>query len=294
MSARCPMIGMLVLLAIAAMAGGPARAQPQGAEQPPAQAEPVAPADEEAARANAAAQARTPERIDIGLSKEVVEITSDFAGEALIIFGAIDNADTRVQRQGHYDIFVVLEGPRADLVTRRKARVFGIWMNVESQTFETAPQSYLIASTRFARDIAAGETLSRLALNVDDVRLRPSAAEPHVHDVDMFVSALRRLKRRAGLYQEFPGGVQFISQSLFRAELRLPANVPLGTHRAQAYLFRNGVLVAQTGAPVRIAKAGFEFAVSDFARNQPLYYGLAAVLLALIVGWLGRILFRRD
>ena len=50
----------------------------------------------------------------------------------------------------------------------------------------------------------------------------------------------------------------------------------------------------QTEAPLRIAKAGFEYAVSDFARTQSLYYGLTSVLLALFVGWLGRIVFRKD
>ena len=48
-------------------------------------------------------------------------------------------------------------------------------------------------------------------------------------------------------------GVRFISQSLFRAQLRLPANVPLGRHVARAYLFRQGLLVAQTQATLELA-----------------------------------------
>jgi hypothetical protein len=79
------------------------------------------------------AEPSLPERIEIGLSTETIAITSDFSGVDLTIFGAIDNIDPLVQRQGRYDVFVVLEGPSVDLVTRRKARVLGIWMNVDSQ-----------------------------------------------------------------------------------------------------------------------------------------------------------------
>lgn len=251
-------------------------------------------ANRAAAAANAAEQARIPERIEIGLSTEIIPVTSNFVGQSLTIFGAIDNVDPLVHRQGRYDIFVILEGPQADLVTRRKERVFGIWMNVESQAFDDTPQSYLVASTRLARDITSLDTLARLSLGVGHIRIQPGESGPRANDLQTFVSALRRLKAESGLYREFPGGVQFISQSLFRAELALPANVPLGLHRARAYLFRNGALVGQTEASLRIAKAGFEFAVSDFARNRSLLYGICAVLLALFIGWLGRIVFKRD
>lgn len=248
----------------------------------------------EAAAANAAEQARAPERIEIGLSLETIPITSDFTGETLTIFGAIDNIDPLIQRQGRYDIFVVLDGPRGDLVARRKGRVFGIWMNVESQTFRNAPQSYLIASTRPARDVTSAETLARLALTVPSVRLQPAPSRRTASEIETYVDALLRLKQEEGLYGVFSGGVQFISQSLFRAELRLPGNVPLGDHVARAFLFRNGEFVGQTSTSLQIAKAGFEYAVSDFARTRSLYYGLASVLLALFVGWLGRIVFKRD
>ena len=280
--ARLPAFALLVsILLHAASAGAQTGVPPDDATR-------------DAAAANAAEQARIPERIEIGLSTEVVPVTSSFAGQSLTIFGAIDNADPLVHRQGRYDIFVILEGPKADLVTRRKERVFGIWMNVESQTFDDAPQSYLIASTRLPRDITSLDTLARLSLGVGQIRITPDEDRPRASDLETFISALRRLKSEDGLYRAFPGGVQFISQSLFRAELALPANVPLGVHRARAYLFRNGALVGQTEDSLRIAKAGFEFALSDYARRQSLAYGFGAVLLALVIGWLGRVIFRRD
>ncbi len=273
------------LWAVPAVAQESAPAAPAAVEAP---AEPLPPPPV------AVEPQRLPERIEIGLSKETVEITSNFSGEALTIFGAVDNADPLIQRQGRYDIFLILEGPTADLVARRKGRVFGVWMTVENQPFDNLPLSYLIASTRLPQDITNLNALARLSLGVGQIRIQPDRDKPQSPQLDEFIAQVRALKERTGLYAEFTSGVRFVSQSLFRAELRLPTNVPLGNHRARAYLFRSGELVAQTEAPLRIAKAGLEFQISAFARNQSLAYGLLSVLAAFVIGWLGRILFRRD
>jgi len=276
-----------------------------GAPGKPAAVEAPADADKPAATADdagagvppdaSAAEPSLPERIEIGLSTETIAITSDFSGVDLTIFGAVDNIDPLIQRQGRYDVFVVLEGPQVNLVARRKGRVFGLWMNVDSQTFAGVPQSFLISSTRQPQDITDPETRARLSLGVNDIRLRPEGGDHNTNaDVKEFTEALRRLKERGELYQEFPSGVRFISQSLFRAQLRLPANVPLGHHVARAYLFRQGVLVAQTQAGLDIRKAGLEYQLFRFAQVHSLYYGLASVALALFIGWLGRVMFKKD
>ncbi len=70
--------------------------------------------------------------------------------------------------------------------------------------------------------------------------------------------------------------------------------MPVGTHRARAFLFRNGSFVTETSAPLAIMKSGFEQRIFEIAHRQSLLYGLFAVLLAITTGWLGRIIFRRD
>ncbi|MEM0900692.1 MAG: TIGR02186 family protein [Pseudomonadota bacterium] len=241
----------------------------------------------------AAAEVAPQERIEIGLSTESIPITANFSGEVLTIFGAIENIDPLVQRQGRYDVFVILEGPRTQLTTRRKGRVLGIWMNVEDRAFNSVPTSYLVASTRLPRDITNAETLGRLGLTAGAIRLSMSDGEAEP-GADQFVNATKNLKKRSRLYATFPASVRFVSQTLFRAQLALPANVPLGGHRVKAFLFNSGQLVAQTNANLRIEKAGLEFEVFRLAQDRPLIYGFASVLLALAVGWLGRIFFRKD
>lgn len=283
-AAAASLVFLLALLPLAVSAQEP---------DPKPAPEPVAPSVEPSPQA--ASGAELPERIEIGLSTEIIAITSDFSGVELTIFGAVDNIDPLIQRQGRYDVAVILEGPTSNLVTRRKERVLGIWMNVDSQAFINVPESFLIASTRPPQDMTDLGTMARLSLGVEQIRLRsyePDTADEA--DVLDFTQALRRLKEEGSLYEEFPAGVRFISQSLFRAQLRLPANVPLGRHTARAYLFRQGVLVAQTQSSLDIRKAGVEFQIYEAAQNRSLLYGMASVALAFLVGWLGRVMFRKD
>lgn len=243
---------------------------------------------------SAGAQEPAREDIEIGLSIDEVTITSGFAGTNLTIFGALDNPEPLISRRGRYDVIVVLEGPERPVVVRKKTRVLGVWINTQSVTFSRVPASYAVATTRVLQDITQDEVYKRLALGVDYIRFRPLESDVEPAAIEQFAAALRELKQKKGLYTMRVGGVQFLSQSLFRATLALGPNVPVGTHQARAYLFRNGVFVKQTSAPLAIKKAGFEQRVFEAAHEESLVYGLTAVALAMFTGWLGRLVFRRD
>jgi hypothetical protein len=43
-----------------------------------------------------------------------------------------------------------------------------------------------------------------------------------------------------------------------------------------------------------VVKIGFEQFIANSAREYGLLYGLATALMALTVGWLGSVVFRRD
>ncbi|MGB3500441.1 MAG: TIGR02186 family protein [Mesorhizobium sp.] len=237
---------------------------------------------------------QVPEAIQIGLSTDRVTITSDFSGADLTIFGAVDNADPQITRQGGYDIIVVLEGPARPVTVWRRARVLGVWVNAQSETFVDVPLSYSVATTRFFQDITDPASYKQLSLGAQNIYMRPEDAKRNPATVAEFTAALRDRKLATGLYVERIGGVQFLSQTLFRATLNLPADVPVGTHRARAFLFRGGQFVDETSSNLVIVKAGFEQSVYDAAHQNSMLYGFFAVALAMLTGWLGRILFRRD
>lgn len=234
------------------------------------------------------------ETIQIGLSTDVVELTADFSGQDLTIFGALENVDPLAARQGRYDVIVVLEGPSRPVVVRRKSRVLGMWINTRSEAFENVPVSYSLATTRMPQDITDTLSYKRLSLGADNIHLQPSDLEQGPVSIQEFTDALRERKKDANLYSANYGGVEFLSQSLFRARLKLAPSVPVGTHRARAFLFRGGQFIKESSAQLSIRKSGFEQWVSRTAQRHSFLYGLGAVGIAMATGWIGSIVFRRN
>ncbi|MDX8468157.1 TIGR02186 family protein [Mesorhizobium sp. VK23B] len=243
----------------------------------------------------AAAQAPpSAESIQIGLSTDAISITAGFSGADLTIFGSLENPDPLVARQGRYDVIVVLEGPARPVVVRRKDRVLGVWINLESETFENVPVSYSVATTRPLQDITEPNSYKQLSLGASNLYMQPAEPSDNPMTIEEFTSALRERKAATGLYSENVGGVQFLSQNLFRATVRLAPNIPVGTHKARAFLFKSGMFVKESSAQLEIRKSGFEQSIFRVAHDYSFLYGVFAVSLAMLTGWLGRIVFRKD
>lgn len=242
----------------------------------------------------AATQAINPEKIQIGLSTDMVVLTAGYSGEDLTIFGALENVDPLLARQGRYDVVVVLEGPSRMATVRRKDRVLGMWINTKSETFLNVPISYSLATTRMPQDITDPINYKRLSLGVSNLYLRPENPRQSPVTIQEFTDALRERKQASTLYSANYGGVHFLSSNLFRASLKLAPNVPVGTHKARAYLFRSGLFIGESSTELLILKSGFEQWIYRASRFHGFFYGLGAVALAVLVGWLGRLVFRRD
>ncbi len=233
------------------------------------------------------------EKLTVALSTPEVTINSNFTGTTVTVFGVIDRDARAVSGVGGYDIAVLLMGPRETVVARRKERIFGIWANAASETFQAAPSFYALSTSVNVEDLATPPVLERLQLGFDNIAYRygeRAADDPTVAD---FRAAFIRLKDGAGLYHQGVG-VSFIGSLIFRTTFYLPANIPVGSYTADAYLFSDRLLVARADDSLRVTKTGLEDTMSTFARNQSLLYGLICVALALITGWLGGVIFRRD
>lgn len=232
------------------------------------------------------------ETLQIGLSTDTVGIGSDFAGQPLTIFGALTNLDTQIQRQGRYDIVVVLQGPEAPITVHRKSRVMGMWMNTSSQQFDLVPESYLLTATRQIQDITDRKTFEQLSLGINGLVFEASRFRQAY--TEEFVTAVKDINKKNGRYSDGHGVVEFISPNLFRATLELPANVPIGKHKARAFLFKNGAFIRESSADLQIQKAGIEQQMFNFAHEQSALYGLIAIIIAMSIGWLGKLVFARD
>ncbi|MCM2472723.1 TIGR02186 family protein [Rhizobium sp. CG5] len=236
----------------------------------------------------------TKESLDIGTSTSEIAITSDFRGADLTVFGSLSNTDSLLLAIGQYDVVVTLEGPRTDATVRRKERLFGIWVNRLSMSFERVPESYSLAATRPVANISTPQLLSELGVGIDFLPLTPTGYFGNAVSLVDFRQAYRRLQQTHGLYQHDTNGVRFVSSSLFKATLRLPANIPDGVHVVHAYLFKSGEFIAEREMRLRVVKTGLEQTISQAAHQSPVIYGMFSVMLALITGWGASLIFRKD
>jgi uncharacterized protein (TIGR02186 family) len=236
------------------------------------------------------------ERLVTSLSNHRVMVTSNFTGEDLVLFGSVERDNATVPRRSGYDVVVTVTGPRENVRTRRKERVLGIWVNMESRAFIEVPSYLAVLSSKPVDAVADADTLRRLQVGLDNVLL-PQRIGPDVADVvheDPFRKAFVRLKKEHELYLDQPNGVTFLTPTLFRAGLPLPENVPFGTYDIDVKLFADGAVIARSTSALEIVKVGFEQFVADAARDHGLLYGLCTAMLALLTGWFASVVFRRD
>jgi uncharacterized protein (TIGR02186 family) len=236
------------------------------------------------------------ERIVASLSNHRVMVTSNFTGEELVLFGGIEQDSGSRPRRGGYDIVVTVAGPRQTVVTYRKARVLGIWVNADSRVLENAPAYLAELSNRPLDAITNAETLRRLQLGLDNVPL-PQRASVNIADAasdDPFRVAFIKIKSDLGLYREVSNGVTFLAPALFRASIPLPAEVAIGTYEVDVRLFADGAQIARAPSPFEVYKSGFEQVVTTAARDHGMLYGLATAMLAIVTGWFASVVFRRD
>jgi uncharacterized protein (TIGR02186 family) len=224
-----------------------------------------------------------------GLSQDSIEITSNYTGSTIVVFGAIERPTAGAAKR---DIVTIVRGPQAPMTVRKKDYVAAIWINNEQVTFYGMPTYYFAASTRPIDAIAGRELLDRYALGLK--RLEPSSVRAHTTVAEPFRLALIRRKQVQGLYAEIPNGVEFLSETLFRVRVPVPAEVARGEYTAEVYLFEGGNMISAQVTPFYIDQTGLERQLFNFAHEWPFIYGTSAVAIALMLGWLSSLLFRQS
>ena len=115
------------------------------------------------AAALAASPARA-ERLIASVSNHRVTVTPNYSGEELVLFGSVEKDAQTPASRTNYDLVVTVSGPRADMVTRRKERRFGIWINTDSRQFLKVPTYLALFSNRPFDAIASPEVQRRQQL----------------------------------------------------------------------------------------------------------------------------------
>jgi uncharacterized protein (TIGR02186 family) len=226
------------------------------------------------------------------LSNDNVEITSSFSGERLSFFGTIaPDAGSNALEPGPYHVVVTVLGPTQDRVAREMTHNFGVWLNTGEVRFADFPSYFHVLSSGRLTDITDVTTLTTNAI-LPEAHTISTGAEDWWNTA-IYGRELVRLMTEEGLFGVQENAVSFVAENVYSARLTLPSNAPPGPYLAISYVFRDGQIVARQSDSFAVRKIGFERFLALAAIQQPFFYGLICVVLALFTGWLGGVIFKR-
>jgi uncharacterized protein (TIGR02186 family) len=232
-----------------------------------------------------AQQVVAPPPLAAELSLRRIEVTTAFTGGEILVFGATERL---IHAEGD-QIVVLATGPNTSMVVRQKIEVLGFWINGPGARFNSIPSYWALAATSPVEELLLRDERAELRLGLDLVQLPQIGARG-----PQYREALRELKQRDGLWVDQVRPVEVAGGRLFSVRLPVPATVSTGPYRVQVMLVRGGRVTARQDLALEVVRVGTAASIAHVARNWPVLYGLASILLAALAGWLGSVLFRRS
>lgn len=221
------------------------------------------------------------------IAPDQISISSSYSGVSVVAFGVIETGQAKARP---YDVVVTVIGPRQSVVARRKERVTGVWINKGNRSFADIPSFLGVFANRPVDQIAGAATLREDRIGLKRVLFTGRETDEN----EPYLSNLLNIRVDEKLYSEQPRGVTFLSPTAFRVDIPLPQSVLIGDYEVEFKVYSNGVPVVKKTGTFNVAKVGVEEFVIAASTDYSLLYGLATTLMALFMGWLASIVFRKD
>ena len=233
--------------------------------------------------------AQAPLDLVIDTNERDVQINPGISGTRVVLFGATPT--------GKRDIMIEIVGPPKNQTMQEKRRFFGIWLGRGKSYYNNVPSYYNILSSGPFKDIADQENLNKLGLGIKNLPLgRAKIKHSTIKQIE-FDDRLRSEMHDKGQFLEKEGDIILRSGpgkvGLFRTEFLLPPNSLQGKYFVRYFLFQNGEAISYAESSIELKQAGFARLIWLFANKFSLLYGIIAIILSGLLGWIVSILFTR-
>lgn len=229
------------------------------------------------------------EKIVLGLSQNSVTISTNFDGDSILIFGAV-NRDAPAPTDSKMGVIITVAGPDSPLTVRQKEHRFGIWINTNSVHVDSAPSYYAVATTA---------PLDQILKKIEDVRYKISIprairqAGAQVTNSQDYTEALIRIRQKSGLYQALQGAVTLDQNTLFGTRIPMPSNLVEGNYKTRIFLTRNGMVIDEYDTTIPVYKIGLERWLYNLAHQHAYLYGALSLVIAVLAGYAASAIFER-
>jgi uncharacterized protein (TIGR02186 family) len=233
------------------------------------------------------------EKLVVAFSSDHIAIDSNFTGAELTVFGGIEREANSPQRDGPYDVIMIVRGPAGAVIVREKMPAGPFWLNGAQHAFQAVPSFLSLLSDRPIAEIIDQQRQSQLAASVETQFAAHELTLKQEKAAD-FAAALIRIRRAQGLFGDDSDAILFLSSTLFRTTIRLPGAAPLGHYDVELRAFAGGEQVAMAQTGFWVNRTGLEHMLAAAARRHGVLYGFATIAMALSIGWIASVIFRRD
>ncbi len=244
----------------------------------------------------APAAATTPEakqKVLTAASKNLIEIGLSYRGDQIHFFG--------VNPVPGSDVVIRLTAEKEeDVKLSVKGRVGPFWMTVKQYDVSGSPFIYKLHTGKPLDQIISPETAQELELGYAAVkqkmRLHLARGTAAPEDADLVFKGLLKIKEEANLYNivQDPKRLEVAEGRLFKHYFRFPPAATEGRYLVESFCFSKGQLVGYGKDVIEIKKVGLENWLTQTSQNQPIFFGIMAVVIAMGAGLLVGFIFRKG
>jgi uncharacterized protein (TIGR02186 family) len=213
--------------------------------------------------------------ISLHVSEQEILITPRYSGQRVSVSGVVANG---------CDVVVVLSSPDETVACSRMGKMGPFWLSRGRVRLTGAPAMYKAETSRPLQEILPLQ--QRLRYRLGFRGLRASMNVQGASDPDLLLNEFITLRRTAGLYASDQAGVTLEPAGRFATSFFFPAGAPSGRYDIEALAVRNMQVVGRQRVPLDVRAVGLEAIAGSFARSHGVLYGLFAVAMAVVIGYL--------
>ena len=222
-----------------------------------------------------------------GFSSKNISINTTFTGSKILIFGSIKRNNAEKITPSH--IIIEVLGPRTNITIRKKKKTFGIWINSHPIKIYNSPSFYSLLFTDKPEKILAQAELKNTLIGKKQFFDPQNNKQSYIDAINAKI----RIKIKEGSYIFHNDPIALKDETLFSAQVSLPANLIQGDYKTKIHLVQNGKVISSFTDIIKVRKIGIEKWLYQMAHEQSLFYGLFSIFLALFFGWSASTLFRK-
>lgn len=218
------------------------------------------------------------------LEADHVDITSQFAGQNLLLFGSVSKGD---------DVIIKLVSPEQVVALSQKVKVGPVWLDSGHMTVTNTPGLMYLLSSRPVDSLLSPAQQAHYGLRLQDALVGAKVSDGR-NGVADWQSAFLKLKHEKGYYVEDGQAVTIEKGRLFYASIALPVKSPIGAYDVEIYSVRNGQVILQNTSRLTVQEVRLEHWVDSVAHAHPWGFGSAFTLSVMSLGLLLGMVLRRK